>query len=104
MKKTIYVFVLNSLSGPQKVVQACHVMLDACRFFELKDERYNIILVAAKSRPKLDSIIMEAQAAGIRTMYFVEPDMEYEMTAVATEPLTDEQKKVFARYKLLQTL
>ena len=101
MKKTIYVFVRNDLPYPQKIVQAAHVVLEATRTFNLQDERYNIVTVAAKSETKLKSIIEEATSHGIQSVAFKEPDMQHQITAVACEPLCNEKKKVFARYKLL---
>ncbi len=102
MKKAIYIFVRNDLSYSQKVVQSCHAALEATRQFVNNDERYKIVVLAAKSEPKLMSIMMEAGGKGIKTTYFTEPDMDFQVTAVATEPLDDEQRKVFQRYKLLQ--
>lgn len=101
MKKTIYIFVRNDLSYAQKVVQSGHAVLEATRAFVHDSERYKIVVVAAKSQVKLKSIIEEAASYEIQTVAFTEPDMDYQMTAVATEPLDDEKKKVFARYKLL---
>jgi len=101
MKKAIYIFVRNDLSYAQKVVQSCHAAVEATRQFVKDDERYKIVVLAAKSEPKLMSIMTEAGGHGIKTTYFVEPDLKYQVTAVATEPLDEEQGKRFARYKLL---
>jgi len=101
MKKTIYVFVRNDLSFPQKVVQSSHAVLEATRAFIKDEERYKIIVVAAKSEVKLKLIMEEAAQNQINTVAFTEPDMDNQVTAIATEPLDDEKKQVFARYKLL---
>jgi hypothetical protein len=101
MKKTIYVFVRNDLSFSQKVVQSSHAVLEATRAFIDNDHRYKIVVVAAKSEVKLKSIMEEATSHDIKTVAFTEPDMQYQITAIATEPLTDEKRTVFARYKLL---
>ena len=101
MKKTIYIFIRTDLSASQKTVQSAHVVLEATRTFHLVDNRYNIVVVVAKSEAKLKAIVAEAAGHGIRTVSFAEPDMGNEITAVASEPLDDDQKKVFIRYKLL---
>lgn len=101
MKKTIYVFVRNDLSYPQKVIQSSHAILEATRAFIRDDNRYKIVVVAAKSEVKLKSIVEEAASHDIQTVTFTEPDMKYQITAIATEPLCDEKRQVFARYKLL---
>jgi hypothetical protein len=101
MKKTIYVFVRNDLSYAQKVVQAAHAVLESTRAFVRDENRYKIVVFAAKSEAKLKAIAEEAASNGIQTVAFTEPDLEYQTTAIATEPLEEEKRKVFARYKLL---
>jgi len=101
MKKTIYVFVRNDLSYSQKVVQTSHAVLEATRTFIRDNNRYKIVVVAAKSEVKLKSIMEEAASYDIKTVAFTEPDMQYQITAIATEPLSDEKRQVFSRYKLL---
>lgn len=58
-------------------------------------------MVAAKSETKLKSIVEEAASHNIKTVTFTEPDIQYQITAIATEPLCEEKRQVFARYKLL---
>lgn len=101
MKKTIYVFVRNDLSYSQKVVQTAHAVLESTRAYIEDDNRYKIVVFGAKSEAKLKAIMEEAASHEIRTVAFTEPDMQYQTTAIATEPLCDEKRTVFARYKLL---
>lgn len=100
-KRAIYVFVRNDLSYSQKVVQSCHAVLESTRKFVTDDKRYKIVVLAAKSEVKLKSIMDEAASHGIQTVGFTEPDMDFQMTAVATEPLEEDKRHVFSRYKLL---
>jgi hypothetical protein len=82
-------------------VQTAHATLEATRAFVTDDNRYKIVVFGAKSEAKLQSIIEEASSHNIKTVAFTEPDMQFQTTAVATEPLCDEKRKIFARYKLL---
>lgn len=103
-KKAILIFVRNDLTYTQKVVQAAHAAKEAARaFIDHQDgDRYKIVVLAAKSEAKLKAIQKEAEEHGIKTVTFTEPDMEYQATALATEPLDSDKRGIFSRYKLLQ--
>ncbi len=101
--KAIYVFVRSDLPWPQKVVQSSHAVLESTRAFVTDRNRVKIIVVSARSESKLLAIVQEAADNGIRSVAFQEADMNNQVTAVATEPIDDEQRKVFGRYKLLES-
>jgi hypothetical protein len=42
----------------------------------------------------------EIAAAGIRTEAFYEPSWDYGLTAFATEPLTEDKRHFFRKYRL----
>lgn len=98
----IYVFVRKDLPYSQVVVQSCHATLEATRKFVKDDARYKIICFGIRSLPKLEKVIQELVAHQIDYAVFSEPDLGWEKTAVATQPLNDVQRAVLARYKLLQ--
>ena len=98
----LYIFVRKDLTYGQIVVQACHAALEATRKFIKNDERYKIVCFGIRSEVKLEKVIQELQQHQLAHIVFSEPDLAWQKTAVATEPLTDAQKASFSRYKLLQ--
>lgn len=98
----LYIFVRKDLSYAQTVVQACHATLEATRKFIKDESRYKIVCLGVRNAAKLEKVIEELVQHGLNYIVFSEPDLAWEKTAVATEPLTEIQRVVFSRYKLLQ--
>jgi hypothetical protein len=103
MKKSICIFLRTDLTPIQQVVQASHVCVEvARRFIEDTEERYKLVILGVRSEDKLKKVIEEIKNHKISYREYTEPDMDYQLTAVATEPLDDEKKFLFSRYRLLQ--
>jgi hypothetical protein len=100
-KKCIYLFLRKDLDPSQQIIQASHVCLELGRFLPLPDERYRIIILGIRSEPKLLSVINELNSLNILHKTFKEPDLNFQLTAIATEPLNEERSKLFSRYRLL---
>lgn len=98
----LYIFVRKDLDYSQVVVQACHATLEATRKFIKDASRYKIVCLGIKSLSKLEKVMEELEQHQLGYIVFSEPDLSWEKTALATEPLTDKQRVVFSRYKLLQ--
>ena len=97
----VYVFVRNDLTNAQKVVQACHAVLEMTREHISDKQRHSIVVIGAKNEKKLHSIATELTLHDIKWRWFVEPDMNNTVTAIATEPLTD-KRELLKRFKLLE--
>jgi len=60
------------------------------------------VVCTVRNESRLISAIKKLEKHNIRFMPFVEPDMNNELTAIATEPLQGDIRKVFKDFQLLQ--
>lgn len=84
-------------------MQAVHAAHDAGRFFCSPDDPVPSVVVC--QAPDEDSLQREAnrlEQRGIRVTVFREPDRGNEATALATEPLGQEARRLFRKWKLLE--
>lgn len=87
----LYAISHRELSPGYQAVQSSHAYLKFAiehpeqfkRWYEIS--KYLCILSVA-SEDKLRSLYMEAQSLGIRCSAFLEPDIDYAMTAICLEP------------------
>ena len=59
------------------------------------------MLLAVKSEKKLEKIKKELAELGVVTYNFIEPDRNNEVTAMATELISEDKKYIFKRFMLL---
>ena len=97
----IYVFVRLDLSVSQRTVQACHASIEAARNLPPQTEHPHLVLIGLKNEKKLESVKIELDNQGIAVYTFVEPDRNNEVTAMATELISEEKKYIFKRFMLL---
>lgn len=100
----IYVFVREDLSTPQIAVQACHACIEATKTFNVEGlpEHPSVVLLAAKNEQRLDRVRKYLIDQAVRHVFFVEPDMDSQMTAIATEPVQGDKRNIFSKYQLLR--
>ena len=60
----------------------------------------HIVLIGVPNQKALERVIQKLQDNHIEFSSFVEPDNDLGLTAVATVPLTAEQREILANYKL----
>jgi hypothetical protein len=102
MKSYIYVFVRNDLTAPQKAVQACHAVLEACWPFHLDDlEHPSVILLGVENEEELDRI-EEDLPYYFHYEVFREPHYGNSKTALAVYPVTEADRKWFKDFKLMK--
>lgn len=99
-KGYIYCFTRKDFSTSQQAVQLSHACIEAQRKF-CPDKHPSLVALAVKSEYKLKWVIRECMVHGIDFVIFRDTIHSNEITAVATEPLYDEKRKVFKRYSLL---
>lgn len=96
-------FVRKDLPQTVQVVQASHACIEATRAFLEKDvEHPHLVVLAVKDEPQLFKSAKKLDTAGIRYCTFIEPDRGGEATALATEPISGEQRRFFKNYQLLK--
>jgi hypothetical protein len=95
--------VREDLPSSQKAVQAIHAAVEATRqgLICSKIEHPHLVLCSALDEATLErhSDLMKSQ--GIRHIMFKEPDRNNESTAIATEVVTAEKKKMLRKLRLL---
>jgi hypothetical protein len=95
------VFVRCDLTAPQITVQACHAVLEATKAYA-STEHPNIVLLGVDNEWQLHAIGNRLQLNDISFRCFSEPDLNDQMTAIATAPVYGAARKIFARYQLLK--
>ena len=93
----------NDLTPSQVAVQASHACIEATRsYLGLEDQHPHLVLVKVKNERRLTKLMDELNEAGIKFRHFIEPDLNYSLTALATEPLhnTSNQRDFFKKFTL----
>lgn len=62
----------------------------------------SIVLLKAEDEKILRSYLTEVAKSGIKCYAFFEPDIGHQMTAFATRPLNQEQRKLLKHFKLVR--
>lgn len=96
-------FVSETLSHPQRVVQSCHACLEASRHFISDDRTHNLVVIGIKDESRLKEASQKLDQLGVRHRTFYEPDID-QLTAIATEPLPEDapERRALRRYQLLK--
>ena len=98
----MYVFVRKDLSASQQVVQTAHASIEACKKFLTKESSHpHLIVFGAKNQNKIKKCMSHLEEQGVAYCEFVEPDMQNEITAIATEPLSGDKRKFLSKFCLL---
>lgn len=98
----VYVVTRNDLTPAQKAVQSCHASIEVAReYIKPNQEHPSLVLCLVKNEAKLKNVISELYEKNIKIKTFREPDMDDQITAIATEPLYGAERKALARFQLL---
>jgi len=94
--------VRKNLSFPQIVVQSSHACLEIGKSF-LPDglEHPRLVVLSIKDEQQLYNSAKKLDKAGIRYRIFTEPDLGGSATAIATEPIFGEKRRLFRSYRCL---
>ena len=96
-----YVFVRGDLTNSQIAVQSGHSLIEICQKYTFKYHP-SLVYLVVKSEFKLKTVMQECLDNNINFSIFREPDINNEITAIATEPLSGEKRTIFRRYQLLK--
>ena len=98
----VYVIVRDDLEPRHKAVQATHAGIQAGRGLIPQDAAHpNLVLLTVPNRFALIAASVSLNKQGITHEVFYEADMDYEPTALATEPISGDTRQVLADYPLL---
>ena len=100
----VYVFVREDLSPPQQAVQSCHAVIEATKAFDIEQlsDHPSVIILSAKDEKRLHRVRNYLVEQGIRHVHFYEPDIDDQLTALATEPIFSDRRDAFSKYQLLK--
>lgn len=96
----MYVFVREDLSVAQQIVQTSHATYEVGSVVGLSKSP-NFVLIGVKSEPHLHQVREMLQEHQIDCKMFFEPDIN-QHTAIATEPITGDSRKLFKKYELFK--
>lgn len=85
------------------MVQAAHAAIEAAHFLIPKDEEHpHLVVCGVKTEQELLAVQNRLSGLGINLKVFREPDRGGEATAICTEPIAEDQKKLLRRYQCLK--
>lgn len=93
------------MTRPQQAVQSCHAVIEAAKAYpSIRDgEHPHCIIVGIENEAKLRATLQKLADAGIECQAFLEPDIDNQMTAIASRPVFGDERKHFRRFRLLET-
>jgi hypothetical protein len=84
---------------PDQIVQVGHACLEAGHRFQ-PDAGCHLIVLAVADQIELAQVINRLAAIDIRCAAFYEPDNDFGLTAICTEPIADQRRRFFRYYPL----
>lgn len=91
------------LPPPQQAVQACHACIEMARtLLPPGDEHPHLVLCGVRSELQLRKVLRHLERIEVAFRTFFEPDLEGQLTAVATEVVRGELRDSFRRYQCLR--
>lgn len=99
----VYVITRKDLSIPQQTVQSGHALIESTKLFCNKLSTHpSIIVCTVKNEDKLNDAIKYLHDNKIKFCTFREPDIGDELTAIATEPLYGDDRKIMNKFQLMR--
>lgn len=97
-----FVFIRQDLSKEQQVVQSAHATLVLGSKLQGYDHtKLNFVVCGAKDLSELNQVKEHINGNGMETVEFTEPDLNNEVTALASFPMSVSKKRCMRRYKIL---
>lgn len=95
----IYTFIREDLPISQQAVQAGHALYIAGQSSS-PDDHPSFVFLSTKTKEQLQAALEYVRELGIGTFEFHEPYMNWGLTSFATKPITQDQRKLFAKFQL----
>lgn len=79
-------------------------MIEATKAFNLErlQDHPSVILLSAKNENRLQRVRKYLIDNGIQHVHFYEPDLDDDLTALATEPIYSDRRALFQKYQLVK--
>lgn len=102
-KKYVYIITRTDLPPPVATVMSCHAAMEASlAFSDSKSDHPHICLCAVKNEANLISGALHLNSYGIRFYAWYEPDRNNELTALATAPISGNQRRYLRKFQCLK--
>ena len=100
-----YIFTRRDLSVGQRVVQTAHALWEAKQFHDQAHlEHPHLVVLGVENEQELISVTHYLDSLNISYAGFRESYFDNELTAVATQPIFQDQRQLFSNYSLLQEI
>lgn len=99
----MYIFVRTDLSPAQQAVQSVHAAIEAANHFDFKslEDHPYVVILSARDERRLHRARRYLIDQGVKHVQFHESDLDDQLTALATEPINGDRRKLFNKYQLL---
>lgn len=101
MKNHVYVFVRRNLSVSQQLVQASHSLWEAKSLHENHLDHPHLVVLGVSDETELLTVSQYLNNIGIQHSLFRESYFNNEATALATQPILEDQRHHFSNFVLL---
>ena len=100
----IYIITRRDLTLPQRAVQCSHAAIEAAKaFYDPQTlDHPHLVLSEVRSEYHLSKLIDKLTKENVRLVIWREPDINHEITAIATEPIFNEKRKLFKKLQLIK--
>lgn len=83
------------------MVQASHAAFEAASLHSSDLDHPHFVLLGIRDQRELEKALHRTQSSGIKVCPFYEADRGDELTAFATQPISEHQRHLFKRYNCL---
>ena len=100
----MYIFVRTDLTPSQIAVQSSHAAIEAANTFDLKtlEDHPYLVLLAVKNEAELHRVTKHLVEHGVRFVHFYENDLDGQLTAIASEPILGDRRRIFRKFQCLK--
>lgn len=100
----VYVFVRTDLPAPYQAVQATHAAIVAARDGIIPKDciHPSLVLIGVPDTNSLCRVMSMLTDHNVEYRAFVEADLGHQLTAIATRPVHQKERRLFREYKLLK--
>ena len=98
----VYILVRKDLKSFEYLcVQSVHAAIEATKAFKQPSRHPSVIICSVEDERALQKAIFKIEQSGVKYKAFLEPDIGNQLTAIATEPICGDGRKVFKKFKLM---
>lgn len=99
-KPYVYAFIRRDISFAQQLVQVGHAALEVGRAHYRGEEIASFIVLEVPNLQSLEEAARFLSVKGIDHQMFFEPDFDMGHSAIATRPVSGDERKLFRRWPL----